>query len=81
MEVRTYPSWPWNERSTRNCIFAKVYTVGGKPKVYCSKGRQLAQKCWDGRYGLAYDTVLRSSLFVSEACRYCDLFRHDEEEI
>lgn len=79
MLEKTYANWPYQERSTRNCVYAKVCVVNGKAKIYCGKGRHLAKKCWNERFALALDTVMRSGRFVSEACVHCEYFSHDRE--
>ena len=71
-------TWPFEERSTRNCIHAKVSRVAGSYRVQCSEGKHLAKLQKNGAYGLALKMVLRTAHFMSDACENCMLFEHDE---
>ena len=57
--------WDWTERSTRNCMHAKVFG----DSVHCAKGH--FQK-------LKLSTVLSSATWASKACVDCPDFEHDE---
>jgi len=72
-------TWPYHERSTRNCVNAKVIMVEGEPKIKCSKGRHLSKVRHNGLYVVALKTTIRQAIFVSPVCKNCTLFEHDEE--
>lgn len=69
--------WKWKERSTRNCVHARVYVEGGEERVRCDLGRRLSGRYLDRYYGISLKTVLRRSGFLSEACRECPYFERD----
>lgn len=80
--------WPYDEKSTRNCIHCKVCLRDGKPKAYCEYNH-LSEKVFTDhnpdyedvyRYAISLVTVVRSRTWASSVCRNCSLFEHDEEE-
>ena len=74
-------SWPFKERSTRNCIHCKTTMAKGNPKAYCSRGRHLAKRKAKGDklYAISLQRVLSRATWVSPVCGDCPLFEHDEE--
>lgn len=79
--------WRWDERSTRNCVHAKVHTVGadwwhdGTIVVRCAKGRHLRHD-YTIPYGhsLSYKRVVGSASFAARTCEACPYFEHDEPD-
>jgi len=77
---RVMGSWPYEERSTRNCIHCKTTLFKGEARAYCSKGKHLAVKGkrGDRRYSMSLRGVLKLPRWASPACENCMLFEHDE---
>ena len=61
----TVEPWSYDERSTRNCLYAKVFG----DSVHCAKGH--FQK-------LKLSRVLSSATRAAKACINCPDFEHDE---
>jgi len=74
-------SWPFKERSTRNCIHCRTTVARGNPKAYCSKGRHLTKRKVKGDklYAISLKKVLSYATWASPVCRDCRLFDHDKE--
>jgi len=68
--------WSFEEKSTRNCIHAKVSAID---KVKCSYHNLSKFKTNDG--AIALSTVFNTPRFVSKSCLDCLEFEHDEEYI
>jgi len=73
--------WPFEERSTRNCIHCRTCVVPRpwhpgqtQERVYCNAGKKLTP------YKLPLlSRVLKTATWISPACRDCIMFEHDEE--
>ena len=77
--------WPFDEKSTRNCIHCKVYSQNHRKKA-CCEYNYLSEKVFTDKnpdygniykYGLTLQTVVRCPAWASSACRDCPLFEHD----
>ena len=79
MKKRVKGTWPFEEQSTRNCIFCKTCIVNGAAMAYCSQGKHLAKykRGGDKLYGISLPMVSSHATWVSDACRNCPLFEHD----
>lgn len=79
MKKRVKGTWPFEQRSTRNCIFCKTCIVDGAAKAYCSQGKHLAKykRKGDKLYSISLLKVLSYATWVSGACQNCSLFEHD----
>jgi len=75
MERGAKGSWPFNERSTRNCIHCKTVVIDGIARAYCSKGKPLSLT----KQTMSLKAVLTRAIWVSGSCRHCHLFEHDVE--
>lgn len=77
--------WPYEEKSTRNCVHCKVCLVKGKRKAYCDHAHLSLRAYTDhnpnyddiGRYALSLVTVNRCPTWASSVCIDCPLFEHD----
>ena len=76
---RVAGSWPYGERSTRNCVHCKTCVIRGDERVYCSQGRHLSKQKRDKWYSLSLWVVWKLPRWASEACEHCTLFEHDVE--
>lgn len=81
LKERMFGSWPYDERSTRNCFHCKTFLLDGKARVYCSKGKHLSLRQEEGseRHGLSLQRVLVTAGWISRICENCILFEHDYE--
>jgi len=75
-------TWPFEEISTRNCIFCKTKMFQGRARAYCSKGLPLTEiRCLgDPDYSISLKRVLATAHFTSKACGACPYFEHDQKE-
>ena len=73
-------SWPFSERSTRNCINARVRAdeYKGQPRgeVFCRRGRQLNER----KPSMSVERVLITPRFVCRTCELCTEFDHDRRK-
>ena len=79
MRKRERDTWPFEEKSTRNCLYCKTTLANGAAKAYCSQGKHLANIKRSGNklYGISLLRVLSSATWASPRCRDCLLFEHD----
>lgn len=80
IRVKPIKPWDFSERSTRNCVHAKVCQMHGKEQVHCGKGKHLAEQHRVAtEYSISLGRVLKMAKWASEACQYCEYFEHDIE--
>jgi len=81
MDKKWEGTWPFEERSTRNCVHCKTKIFQDRPRVYCSKGLPLTKRCSEGDpdYSMSLPRVLVTAHFLSEACESCLYFEHDNQ--
>ncbi len=79
MKQRVRDTWPFEEKSTRNCLHCKTTLANGAAKAYCSQGRRLStiKRRGNKLYGISLLRVLSSATWASPTCRDCPLFEHD----
>jgi len=72
-------TWPFEERSTRNCIFCKTKIFQGRDRAYCSKGFPLTKTRYagDSEHSMSLQRVLVTAHFVSKACEACPYFEYN----
>jgi len=74
-------TWPFKERSTRNCINCKTKVFQGRERAYCSMGFPLTKiRCLgDPDHSISLSKVLATAHFVSGVCEGCSYFDHDHK--
>lgn len=74
--------WKWDERTTRNCIHAKVLLVGDTLTVQCAKRHRLREAYTvPFGYGLSYEHIItQPGKGTAKVCLECPDFEHDEKQ-
>jgi len=75
--------WPYNERSTRNCVHCRVCLTPRRwrpgeteERVYCGVGKKL------GKYrNPLLRRVLKTATWITPVCRDCIMFDHDVPDV